>query len=147
VRGNARFAFGGWKIEVLAAYSSGLLLAVSLWIGIDAGDHVLAIVALGAGLGWGWRWLDPTVAIAGGALIAHRALTVLRGSARSLVDATSDTSLRDAVRGAIEADGDALVADLHVWQVGPLAWSAALSVVADQPLAAWLMMRSRTHTL
>ena len=35
--GNARFAFGGWKIEVLAAYSSGLLLlAVSVWIAIDA---------------------------------------------------------------------------------------------------------------
>jgi cation diffusion facilitator family transporter len=37
VHGNARFAFGGWKIEVLAAYSSGLLLlAVSVWIAIDA---------------------------------------------------------------------------------------------------------------
>ena len=33
VHSNARFAFGGWKIEVLAAYSSGLLLlAVSLWV-------------------------------------------------------------------------------------------------------------------
>jgi cation diffusion facilitator family transporter len=37
VRASARFAFGGWKIEVLSAYSSGLLLlAVSVWIGIDA---------------------------------------------------------------------------------------------------------------
>lgn len=37
VQSSARFAFGGWKIEVLAAYSSGLLLlAVSLWIGIDS---------------------------------------------------------------------------------------------------------------
>ena len=37
VHGNARFAFGGWKIEVLAAYSSGLLLlAVSVWVGVDA---------------------------------------------------------------------------------------------------------------
>jgi cation diffusion facilitator family transporter len=37
VRGSVRFAFGGWKIEVLAAYSSGLLLlAVSVWIAIDA---------------------------------------------------------------------------------------------------------------
>ena len=26
VRGSKRFAFGGWKIEVLAAYTSGLLL-------------------------------------------------------------------------------------------------------------------------
>jgi len=222
VHGSARFAFGGWKIEVLAAYSSGLLLlAVSVWIAIDAigtllaphaiayaqalavaviglavnaacawllsradpahghghsshshtegeppvhaaenhashshhphHDHnyraatlhvladaltsVLAIVALGAGLVWGWRWLDPLVAMAGGALIAHWALGVLRDAARCLVDASPNLKLRDAVRGAIETDGDAHVADLHVWQVGPVAWSAVLSVVADRPMA------------
>ena len=240
VHGSERFAFGGWKIEVLAAYSSGLLLlAVSVWIAIDAvatlcvaapdrlpagdgrrgdrpagqrgvrlaagarracarparpshrhirtmltptrmreshghaahprhgsrprhHDHnyraatlhvladaltsVLAIVALGAGLAWGWRWLDPVVALAGGALIAHWALGVLRDSARSLVDASPDLHLRDAVRGAIETDGDAHVADLHVWQVGPAAWSAVLSVVADRPLAPETY-RARLHDL
>jgi len=222
VHGSERFAFGGWKIEVLSAYSSGmLLLAVSVWIAIDAvttlasphpiaflqamivavsgllvnaacawllaragrahgghghshahagqggghghaehhhpahGHHhhdhnyraatvhvladaltsVLAIVALGAGLAWGWRWLDPVVALVGGALIAHWAFGVLRDSARSLVDASPDLRLRNSVRGAIETDGDAHVADLHVWQVGPAAWSAVLSVVADRPLA------------
>jgi cation diffusion facilitator family transporter len=219
VHGNARFAFGGWKIEVLAAYSSGLLLlAMSVWIGIDAvltlmsphaiayqqamvvaaiglvvngacawllsrggahahdhdhhghADHghahtthehhghshapalnhnyraatlhvladaltsVLAIAALAGGLIFGWRWLDPLVALLGGALIARWAFMVLRDSARSLVDASSDTRLRDRVRHAIETDGDARVADLHVWQVGPLAWSAVVSVVADRPL-------------
>ncbi len=37
VHGSARFAFGGWKIEVLSAYTSGLLLlAVGVWIAIDA---------------------------------------------------------------------------------------------------------------
>ncbi|HET9205476.1 MAG TPA: CDF family Co(II)/Ni(II) efflux transporter DmeF [Burkholderiaceae bacterium] len=245
---NARFAFGGWKIEVLAAYSSGLLLlAVSLWVAIDAvavllsprpiayqqaivvaviglavnaacawllqrgahghaghahahGHHhhghrhahdahghdahghdahghdhvhgtaaprpahdhnyraatlhvladaltsVLAIVALAAGWMWGWRWLDPVVALAGGALIAHWAIGVLRDSARSLVDASSDTRLRDNVRRAIETDGDARVADLHVWQIGPQAWSAVVSVVADQPLAS-TVYRERLHVM
>ncbi len=42
--------------------------------------------------------------------------------------------LRDALRATVESDGDARIADLHVWQVGPDAWSAALSVVADRPL-------------
>jgi cation diffusion facilitator family transporter len=231
--GNARFAFGGWKIEVLAAYSSGLLLlAVSVWIAIDAvstllaphpiayaqamavavigllvnavcawvlergagghshgahghahthADHdgpahdhphdhapahrhdhnyraatvhvladaltsVLAVGALAAGLLWGWRWLDPLVALAGGALIAHWAFGVLRDSARSLVDASSDTRLPDQVRRAIETDGDARVADLHVWQVGPLAWSAVVSVVADRPLPS-TDYRSRLHSI
>jgi len=236
VHGNARFAFGGWKIEVLAAYSSGLLLlAVSLWVGIDAlralmtphaiayqqamvvaviglvingacawllergsghghADHhghshhdhghdhsrhaqhdhshsnvaapahdhnyraatlhvladaltsVLAIVALAGGLAFGWRWLDPLVALVGGALIAHWAVRVLRDSARSLVDASSDTRLRDGVRRAIETDGDARVADLHVWQVGPQAWSAVVSVVADQPLPS-AAYRERLHSM
>jgi cation diffusion facilitator family transporter len=229
VHGRPHFAFGGWKIEVLSAYSSGmLLLAVSVWIAIDAigtlasphpiayaqamivavsglivnaacawllarsgrghghshahtpgaghdhaahhghahghrhHDHnyraatvhvladamtsVMAIVALGAGLAWGWRWLDPVVALAGGALIAHWALGVLRDSARCLVDASPDLQLRDAVRGAVETDGDARVADLHVWQVGPAAWSAVLSVVADRPLAPDVY-RARLHDL
>jgi len=225
--GNARFAFGGWKIEVLAAYSSGLLLlAVSLWIAIDAvstlvaphaiayeaaigvavlglvvnaasawvlsrgdaqahrlrhgaaegagapehghahahghahrrsadrrgHDHnfraaylhvladaltsVLAIVALACGLWLGWRWLDPVVAMLGGVLIARWAVGVLHDSARALVDASVQSPmLRDAIRATVESDGDARIADLHVWQVGPDAWSAVLSVVADRPLA------------
>ena len=35
--GHAGYAFGGWKIEVLTAYTSGLmLLAAAAWIAIDA---------------------------------------------------------------------------------------------------------------
>ena len=34
---HAGYAFGGWKIEVLAAYTSGLaLLAVAAWLVVDA---------------------------------------------------------------------------------------------------------------
>jgi Co/Zn/Cd efflux system component len=50
------------------------------------------------------------------------------------VDAGAGARLRQAVRHAVETDGDARVADLHVWQVGTRAWSAVLSVVADRPL-------------
>ncbi|HET7524656.1 MAG TPA: cation diffusion facilitator family transporter, partial [Burkholderiaceae bacterium] len=112
----------------------------------DALTSVLAIVALAAGLGMGWRWLDPVVALLGGGLIAHWALTVLRDAARTLVDASPDLQLRDAVRRAIQIDGDAHVADLHVWQVGPAAWSAVLSVVADRPLSPETY-RDRLHDL
>jgi Co/Zn/Cd efflux system component len=52
------------------------------------------------------------------------------------VDATEDPALAQQVRELIEADGDAKVADLHVWQVGAKAWCAALSVVADAPQSA-----------
>jgi cation diffusion facilitator family transporter len=238
---SARFAFGGWKIEVLAAYTSGLMLMVAaVWIAIDAvallghprpiayaeaiavavfgllvngfcawhlsrseaapathghhhhphhghgaghhhghdhghatgqaeppragGGHdhnfsaaylhvladaltsVLAIVALSGGLFFGWSWLDPAVALVGALVIGQWAFSVLRGSARALVDATSDPRIGQQIRESVEADGDAKVADLHVWQVGAGAWSAVVSIVADSPLAV-VDYRARLQTL
>ena len=225
--GSAGFAFGGWKIEVLAAYTSGLvLLGVALWLaweGVDtlrhprpvaygealtvavlgllvnlasvwllsrgtkkkpqsarehaghaghADDHghsrgqdhahhghshhghdhnfgaayihviadaftsVLAIAALAGGAWFGLGWLDPAVALLGAAVIGQWSFGVLGSTARALVDATEDPAVSQRVRDLIEADGDAKVADLHVWQVGAQAWCAALAVVADAPLPA-----------
>ena len=207
VRNSARFTFGGWKIEVLSAYTSGLLLlAVGVWIAIDAvaafgvprrvayveaivvavlglavnaicalilaragghahhghdhghahgDDHqhhqdhnyaaaymhvladaftsVLAIAALAGGLWWGLGWLDPAVALVGAVVIGRWAVGVLRDSARALVDASAPPKLAAQIRALIEGDGDAKLADLHVWQVGPGAYAAALSIVADDP--------------
>jgi cation diffusion facilitator family transporter len=212
VRHSARFTFGGWKIEVLTAYTSGLaLMAVAVLIGIDAlralqsprtiaygeamavaalglavnlvcavilarasggaqshhhghahhghahdhehaHDHnfsaayvhvladaltsVLALAALAGGLWWGLAWLDPAVALVGAAVIGRWALGVLRESARALVDASAPPRLAAQVRALIEGDGDAKLADLHVWQVGHGCYAAALSIVADRPHAA-----------
>jgi cation diffusion facilitator family transporter len=225
---NAAYAFGGWKIEMLAAYTSGLLLvAVSLWLLVDAvavlraprpiaydeamvvaviglavnvasvwllersrgdgdaeghghahghdhahehghrhahGHHdlnfraaylhvvadavtsLLAIVALAAGKWFGVGWLDPLVALVAAVLIARWAAGVLAQASRALVDATADEALRQRVRATIEADGDATLSDLHVWQVGPRAWCVAASVVADRPLDA-LAYRQRLEAI
>ena len=232
--GKAGYAFGGWKIEVLTAYTSGLLLlAVAVWLcwegvsalraprdvayqdalvvavlglvvnllsvwllargarpakqpqhGHDEHDHphhghgqghghdhhhggathdhnfsaaylhvladaftsVLAIAALVGGAWFGLGWLDPAVALLGAAVIAQWAWRMLGRTASALVDATEDPTLAQRVRELIEADGDATVADLHVWQVGARAWCAALSVVADAPLPA-TEYRQRLHAL
>lgn len=211
--GHARFAFGGWKIEMLAAYTSALsLLAVAVWLAIDAllslrqphpiayeealvvvvlglvvnlvcawvlavsvapeagpahthdhghhhghGHHdhhhdhnfraaylhvladaltsVLALVALAGGLWWGWRWLDAAAALVAAAVIGQWAAGTLKHSISALVDASTPPQLRHRILKALESDHDAKVADLHVWQVGPLAWSAVASIVADAPLA------------
>ncbi|MBZ8142513.1 cation transporter [Rubrivivax gelatinosus] len=198
------YAFGGWKIEVLAAYTSGLLLLAaafgiawdavgtlraprpiafgeamgvavlgllvnlaSAWLlargghphdhehAPHAGHHhdanfgaaylhvladlmtsVLAIAALAGGLWFGWRWLDPAVALLGALVVGQWALGVIRQSARALVDATADPQISRRIRELVEADGDARLSDLHVWQVGGEAWSAAIAIVADRPLAA-----------
>jgi Co/Zn/Cd efflux system component len=50
-----------------------------------------------------------------------------------LVDASAPPKLAAQVRALIEGDGDAKLADLHLWQVGPGAYAAALSIVADDP--------------
>ncbi len=218
--GPAGFAFGGWKIEVLTAYTSGLvLLAVAVWLaweGVDTlrhprsvqygealavavlgllvnlasvwllsrgagrehghaqghspghshghgqghehghhahhdhGDHnfsaaylhvladaftsLLAIAALAGGAWFGLAWLDPAVALLGAVVIGKWSFGVLRSTAHALVDATEDPALAGHIRELIESDGDAKLADLHVWQVGARAWCAALAVVADAPL-------------
>jgi cation diffusion facilitator family transporter len=102
----------------------------------DAFTSVLAIAALAGGVWFGLAWLDPAVALLGAAVIGQWAFGVLGGTARALVDATEDPALTQRVRDLIEADGDAKLADLHVWQVGAQAWCAALAVVADAPLSA-----------
>lgn len=110
--------------------------AALLHVMADALTSVLALLALAGGALAGWRWLDPAVALLGAVIIAQWSFGMLRSSARALVDATADPALAGEIRALIESDGDAKVADLHVWQVGGSAWSAALSVVADRPLAA-----------
>ncbi|MFO1298540.1 MAG: CDF family Co(II)/Ni(II) efflux transporter DmeF [Rubrivivax sp.] len=107
--------------------------AAYLHVLADALTSVLAIAALGGGVLFGWLWLDPAVALVGAFVIALWSRGVLAGSARALVDATADPKLTARIREAIESDGDATIADLHVWQVAGRAWSAALAVVADDP--------------
>jgi Co/Zn/Cd efflux system component len=99
----------------------------------DALTSVLAIAALSGGLWLGHAWLDPAVALVGAVVIGRWSFGVLGGSARALVDATQDPALLARIRTAVESDGDTRIADLHVWQVGGSAWSAALAVVADVP--------------
>jgi cation diffusion facilitator family transporter len=203
---DERFAFGTWKIEVLGAFSSALLLAVvalavsveslrrlidpapidfvpalavaglglavnlaSAWVLADRGhdhdrhhDHghshgheahdlnlksayahvladaftsVLAIVALAAGLWLGWTWLDPVIGLAGAAVIAWWAKGLLADSARVLLDREMEEPLVGRIRAAVECDGDAEIADLHVWRVGRASHAAVLTVVANNPLA------------
>jgi len=101
----------------------------------DAFTSVLAIVALLAGLFLGWGWLDPAMGLVGAAVIAVWAWGLMRDSARVLLDREMDSPLVGQVRSAIESDGDAQVADLHLWRVGRDRYACIACVVADTPLA------------
>ena len=107
--------------------------AAYLHVLADAFTSVLAIAALAGGLWFGAAWLDPVVALLGAAVIGRWSFSVLARSARGLVDATSDPALAQRIRDLIEADGDAKVADLHVWRVGRDRFAAIVCVVADEP--------------
>jgi cation diffusion facilitator family transporter len=205
---DERFAFGTWKIEVLGAFTSALLLGVvafamiveslrriatpeaisfapalvvavlglavnlaSAWVLggghehhdesedhghahshggahhhdlnlrsayvhvlADAFTSVLAIAALSAGLWLGWSWLDPVMGIVGAGVILWWSKGLLGDSARVLLDREMDAPLVLEIRKAIEIDGDAEIADLHVWRVGRACHAAVLMVVAHEPL-------------
>ena len=209
---DERFAFGTWKIEVLGAFTSALLLGVvaiaMVWesihrlltpesisfvpalvvaaIGLavnlvsalvlegshghdhghddhDHPDHasapapetkhhdlnlrsayvhvladaftsVLAIAALAAGLWLGWTWMDPVMGVVGAGVILWWSKGLLADSARVLLDREMDSPVVPQIREAIQSDGDAQIADLHVWRVGRASYAAVISVVADEPL-------------
>lgn len=96
----------------------------------DALTSVLAIVALLAGKYLGWVWLDPAMGIVGAVVIARWSWTLLRDTSSVLLD-TADPHLIDEIRECVEGPGDAQIADLHVWRVGPQAHAAIVSVAAS----------------
>jgi cation diffusion facilitator family transporter len=100
----------------------------------DAFTSVLAIAALAAGLWAGWTWLDPVMGLVGGAVIGWWAKGLIGESARVLLDREMDAPVVERIRGAIESDGDAEIADLHVWRVGRGSRAAVITIVADRPL-------------
>jgi cation diffusion facilitator family transporter len=100
----------------------------------DALTSVLAIVALSAGLWWGLAWLDPAMGIVGAAVIAWWSKGLIRDSARVLLDREMDSPVVEEIRRAIQSDGDAEIADLHVWRVGRASHAAVITVVAKGPL-------------
>lgn len=207
---DARFAFGTWKIEVLGAFTSALLLAVValamaaesvvrlleprpiafgaalavavvglvvnvvsafvlsdhdhdhdhdhghehehghddhhhghadlnlraayLHVLTDAFTSVLAIGALVAGMTLGWAWMDPLMGLVGAAVIAWWSKGLIAQSARVLLDREMDSPVAAQVKLAIESDGDAEIADLHVWRVGRARYACIVTVVAREPL-------------
>ncbi|MBX9409644.1 CDF family Co(II)/Ni(II) efflux transporter DmeF [Pseudomonas baetica] len=101
----------------------------------DALTSVLAIAALLAGRYLGWVWLDPAMGIVGAIVIAKWAYNLMRDSAAVLLDAT-DEPVAAEIRELLETSGDMRISDLHVWQVGPQARAAIVSVVASAGITA-----------
>lgn len=93
----------------------------------DALTSVLAIVALLAGRYFGWIWLDPVMGIAGAIVIGRWSVVLMKASAAVLLDVT-DEHIAHAIRQQLQAANHVEITDLHVWQVGPQARAAIVSV-------------------
>ncbi len=110
------------------------LRAAYLHVLADAFTSVLAITALTGGKFFGWAWLDPAVGVVGSGVVFSWAYTLLRDTSGILLDRTpSSSNLPEEIRRTVESDGDSLVTDLHVWQVGIGKFAAIVSVVAHEP--------------
>jgi cation diffusion facilitator family transporter len=110
------------------------LRAAYLHVLADAFTSVTAIVALVAGKFYGWSWLDPVMGLVGSAVVSVWAYGLLRDTSGILLDRTPDSSdLPDEIRRAVESDGDSLITDLHIWQIGSGKFAAIVSIVAHQP--------------
>jgi cation diffusion facilitator family transporter len=100
----------------------------------DAFTSVLAIAALAAGLWLGWAWLDPLMGIVGAGVIGWWVKGLVNDSSRVLLDREMDAPVVAEIRRAVQSDGDAEIADLHVWRVGRASYAAVITVVAERPL-------------
>jgi cation diffusion facilitator family transporter len=110
------------------------LRAAYLHVLADAFTSLTAISALVAGKFFAWTWLDPAVGILGSVVVMSWAYSLIRDTSGILLDRTPTASdLPDEIRKAVESDGDSIVTDLHVWQVGVGKFAAIVSIVAHEP--------------
>lgn len=103
--------------------------AAHLHLTADAGVSVLAIAGLAAGRQFGWAWADPLAGLAGAALVAQFAITLIRRGATALLDMNPSPALAADVRSRLEADGERVI-DLHLWRLGPGHFAAIATVAA-----------------
>jgi cation diffusion facilitator family transporter len=114
-------------------YHDHNMRAAYIHVMADALTSVLAIAALLAARQWGWMWADPLMGIVGGVLIIRWSWGLARETGHILVDGDIPPEEPEAIRRAIESDGDSKVTDLHVWRVGPTEKAAIISLVTSQP--------------
>ena len=102
----------------------------------DAVTSLLAIAALLSGKFFGWYWMDAIMGLVGSVVIGQWAFSLVRQTTVILLDRVPASSdLPVVICEGIENDGDSLITDLHIWQVGVNKFAAIIKVVAHHPKA------------
>jgi cation diffusion facilitator family transporter len=110
--------------------------AAYLHVLADAATSVLAILALACGYYFGLSFLDPVAALIGALVIGSWSYGLIRDSAMVLLDADADPKLSGDIKGTIERDLGARIADLHLWRLGPGHRGLIVSLVSPGPTTA-----------
>jgi cation diffusion facilitator family transporter len=97
----------------------------------DAAVSVLVIVGLLLARAFGWLWMDPMAGIIGACVIASWSYGLIRDTGAILLDMNPDEGMAGKLRAEVETDGDVL-ADLHLWRLGPGHLGAIISVITSK---------------
>jgi cation diffusion facilitator family transporter len=106
------------------------LRAAYLHVLADALTSILAITALLFGKLWGWSFLDPVMGIVGAVVISRWSFGLMRETGKVLLDYSAPNSVEEEIRRVVAAETETALLDLHVWQVGPGAYSAIVALSA-----------------
>ena len=94
----------------------------------DAAVSVFVIVGLLLARAFGWLWMDPLAGIIGACVIASWSYGLTRDTGAILLDMNPDKGMANKLRETVEAEGD-ILADLHLWRLGPGHLGAIISVI------------------
>jgi cation diffusion facilitator family transporter len=97
----------------------------------DAAVSVLVIVGLVTARAFGWLWMDPLAGFVGACVIASWSYGLIRDTGAILLDMNPDKGMANELRKEVEAEGD-MLADLHLWRLGPGHLGAIISVVTSK---------------
>ncbi|HVO00457.1 MAG TPA: CDF family Co(II)/Ni(II) efflux transporter DmeF [Steroidobacteraceae bacterium] len=110
------------------------LRSAYIHVAADAATSLLAIAALAGGKYLHVGWLDAGVGLLGSVVVAAWAVSLLRSTARLLLDADMDAPIVAEIRHAVRDSAlPAELEDLHVWRVGKGRYACILSVTAGGP--------------
>lgn len=99
----------------------------------DALTSIFAIAALCAGKYLDWTWMDALSGVLGALVILRWSIGLLKDSGAVLLDFEPDASLARSIRTLLEHDERTVIADLHVWRVGPGSCAAIVSLASTEP--------------
>lgn len=106
------------------------LRAAYLHVLADALTSFFAIFALLSGKFFGWVWMDAAMGIVGSIIIGRWSFGLLRDTSRILLDGDVEADTIEEILTLFEGDTDDVVADLHLWRVGPKNLAAIVSIVS-----------------